>query len=47
MIKALPLIQALLNMFVASPHRLCAGYMTTSTFLLARSAGDAALDSED
>ena len=35
------------HMIMASPHRLCPGYMTTPTFLPARSAGDAALDSRD
>src|SRR6266567_3280313 len=32
------------HLIIASPHRLCPGYMTTPTFLLARGAGDAALD---
>src|SRR5258708_29449180 len=32
------------HLISASPHHLCPGSMTTPTFLLARGAGDAALD---
>jgi hypothetical protein len=35
------------HLIIASPHRLCLDYMTTPTFLRARSAGDAALDKRD
>jgi hypothetical protein len=35
------------HLIIASPHRLCLGYMTTPPFLRALSAGDAALDKQD